>query len=317
MLSLLGTSLGIGFYFFPKVPLSTQSTVIECEFYPGSSVKAILKQLRSHGVLSFYQSFLFRLYIASQHAEKKIQAGEYCIAKNATPEALLQKWIKGEVILYPITFPEGITVKSALSILEKHPKIKQSSILFTAEKEGTYYPETYYFPANTSGEAILKMAQSMMEKKLANAWRQRDPSVVLKTPYEALILASIIEKETSNEQEKPIISGIFQRRLIKKMRLQADPTVVYGLSFFNGHLTKKDLQSPTPYNTYVNFGLPPTPIAWPGMRSIEAALDPDKSDYLYFVAKGDGTHHFSATLQEHNKAVKQYQKEKALCNLAN
>lgn len=289
------------------------------EIYPGSSVKVILKQLRSQGILSFYQSFLFRLYIALQHAQKKIQAGEYYIANDITPETLLQKWINGEVILYSITFPEGITLKLALSILEKHPKIKQSAIIFTSEKEGIYYPETYSFPANTSKEAILKMAQSMMENKLANAWSRRDPCVVLKTPYEALILASIIEKETSNEQEKKIISGIFQRRLAKKMRLQADPTVVYGLPFFNGNLTKKDLQNPTPYNTYVNFGLPPTPIAWPGMSSIEAALNPDKSDYLYFVAKGEGTHHFSATLQEHNKAVKQYiqKKEKALCNLEN
>lgn len=299
------------------MPLATQSTLVEYEILPGSSVNAILKQLRSQEILSFYQSCLFRLYISSQHAQKKIQAGEYRIAKNTTPQALLQKLITGEVILYPITFPEGITSKAAISILENHPKIKHAPILLTAESEGIYYPDTYYFSANTPGEAVLKMAQSMMEKKLTNAWRQRDPSVVLKTPYEALILASIIEKETSNEQEKRIISGIFQRRLTKKMRLQADPTVVYGIASFNRNLTKEDLRQSTPYNTYVNLGLPPTPIAWPGMSSIEGALDPDKSDYLYFVAKGNGTHHFSATLQEHNKAVKQYQKDKALCNLGN
>lgn len=299
------------------MPLATQSTLVQYEIHPGSGVNAILRQLRSQDILSFYQSFLFRLYISFHDAENKIQAGEYRIAKNTTPEALLQKWIKGEVILYPVTFPEGITSKTAVSILQNHPKVKPIPILLTAESEGTYYPDTYYFSANTSGETVLKMAHSMMEKRLAQAWPQRDPSVILKTPYEALILASIIEKETSKEEEKPIISGIFQRRLAKKMRLQADPTVVYGIASFNGNLTKEDLRQPTPYNTYVNLGLPPTPIAWPGMSSIKAALEPDKSDYLYFVAKGDGTHHFSATLQEHNRAVKQYQKDKALCNLEN
>lgn len=317
MLSLLGTSLWVSFYFFPTVPLSTQSTIIEHNITPGSSVNVILKQLRSQGILSFYQSFLFKLYIVSQHAQKKIQAGEYRLAKNTTPQALLQKWIKGDVVLYSVTFPEGITLQSAMAILKDHPKIKQSEEEAVQKNEGMYYPDTYYFPANLSSEAILKMAQVMMEQKLAKAWSERDPNIILKTPYEALILASIIEKETASEQEKPIISGILQRRLMRKMRLQADPTVIYGLSAFDGNLTKKDLKNPTPYNTYVHVGLPPTPIAWPGMSSIKAALHPDQGDALYFVAKGDGTHHFSATLQEHNQAVLQYQKEKASCNPAN
>lgn len=258
------------------------------------------------------QSFLFQIWIRSQGTGKKIQAGEYRFTKNITPRALMQKWLKGDVVLYSVTIPEGVTLQTFVNVLNNHPKTKKTSLnLDLMANEGLYYPDTYYFPLNTPPDLILKKAHITMQHKLEKAWETRSSAVSLHTPYEALILASIIEKETAKDFEKPIISGVFQRRLAKKMRLQADPTVIYGLqASFNGNITKADLRNPTPYNTYTNIGLPPTPIALPGMRSIEAALHPDESDYLYFVGKGDGTHHFSATLQEHNEAVKKYQKEK-------
>lgn len=284
--------------------------MIELHLAKGSSVNLLLKKLKAGKVLSPVQVGLFRAWIRWQDAEKKIQAGEYRFRKNITPRALLQKWVKGDVILYSVTLPEGITLSQGVAILKAHPKIKSSDDPAALQNEGLFFPDTYYFPANTSLESILNIAQKMMQEKINKAWETRHTEV-LKTPYEALILASIIEKETAIEAEKPLISGVFQRRLVKKMPLQADPTVVYGLqASYKGKLSKQDLKNPTPYNTYVHRGLPPTPIALSGMGSIEAALNPDQSDYLYFVAKGDGTHHFSATLPEHNAAVKKYQKEK-------
>jgi UPF0755 protein len=307
LLSLLGVSAFLSFYFFPKAPLSYHHEQIEFEILPGESVRGILKRLKTEKILSSYQAFLFKYYIRSLHAEKKIQAGEYKIWKDLTPQALLQKWMKGDVILYSVTFPEGITAQAAIQILEKHPKIKAQPLEIGLENEGLYYPDTYYFAKNTSNETILKRANEIMKRKLSAAWEARDRAIVINSPYEALILASIIEKETALSSEKPLISGVFQRRLTKKMRLQADPTVIYGLqASFTGRLTKEDLKNPSPYNTYVHQGLPPTPIALPGMVSIEAALHPQGEDFLYFVAKGDGSHQFSATLEEHNEAVKKY-----------
>ena len=238
--------------------------------------------------------------------------------KNTTPKALLKKWTKGEVILYPVTFPEGITLNTAVKILENHSKVRQENLSFGPESEGLYYPDTYYFPKGTSMGAILNLAKTAMDKKIEKAWEARDPQGILKSPYEALVLASIIEKETAYRAEKAMISGVFHQRLRKKMRLQADPTVIYGLgASYRGVITKENLISPTRYNTYVHTGLPPTPIALPGQDSIDAALHPDNSEMLYFVAKGDGSHHFSATLKEHNQAVKQYQKEKNSCKQEN
>lgn len=271
-----------------------------------------MKQLQSQNVINGFQLLLFRAYIRLQGAQAKVQAGEYRFPQNITPKALLQKWIKGDVILYAIIIPEGATLSTFRQLLNNHPKMKKGELAPMAlTQEGLYYPDTYFFAANTAPSVILKKARDRMQKKLEEAWSERDANIVLTTPYEALILASIIEKETANEAERPMMSGVFQRRLAQKMRLQADPTVIYGMQLsFSGHLTKEDLRNPTPYNTYIHHGLPPTPIALPGIRSIIAALHPDKSAALYFVAKGDGTHHFSATLQEHNEAVKKYQKEK-------
>jgi UPF0755 protein len=292
--------------------LNSQATLVEIELTKGSNVKTHLKQLQSKHVLNALQSWLFLAYIRLQGAQTTIQAGEYRFPLNITPKALLEKWVKGDVILYAVTVPEGVTLTTFRQILCDHPKIKQDTLpVLDLSQEGLYYPDTYYFSANTSAAVILKKSRKTMQKKLEKAWLERDRDIVLNTPYEALILASIIEKETLSDLERPKISGVFQRRLAQKMRLQADPTVIYGMqASYKGNITKEDLRTPTPYNTYTNYGLPPTPIALPGIQSILAALHPDKSKDLYFVAKGDGSHHFSATLQEHNEAVKKYQKEK-------
>ncbi|HRE30458.1 MAG TPA: endolytic transglycosylase MltG, partial [Candidatus Berkiella sp.] len=236
------------------------------------------------------------------------------------PAQLLQKWVKGDVIIHFFTVTEGMTFAQMMRAMQFHPAIKktlwgqseQQIMQSLGENgliaEGLFFPDTYYFKANTTDKTLLLRARKIMSTKLNEAWQKRDLNIAIKTPYEALILASIIEKETGRDEEREKISGVFQRRLQKNMRLQADPTVVYGLKeTYNGKITKEHLQSSDNlYNTYRHAGLPPSPIALPGLRSIEAVLHPDKSEALYFVAKGDGTHIFSKTLSEHNQAVAQY-----------
>jgi UPF0755 protein len=183
----------------------------------------------------------------------------------------------------------------AIGVSENHP-------------EGLFFPDTYYFPNHTTDRDFLLRAYRMMQQKLAAAWGQRAENLPLQTPYEALILASIVEKETSAAQERAQIAGVFVRRLLKGMRLQTDPTVIYGLGEeFDGNIRRKDLRTDHPYNTYLRAGLPPTPIALPSQASIEAVLHPAAGKTLYFVARGDGSHYFSTTLDEHNAAVRKYQ----------
>lgn len=268
----------------------------------------MLHTLRMQRFITPFQQYCFKYYIRWKRADTALQAGEYAFSGAITPQQLLAKWVKGEVVLYSVTVPEGVTLRGFVSMLNRHPKITPMNISRWPSEEGLYYPDTYCFPANTSAELVLMRAKQKMEKQLARAWEARDTEITL-TPYEALIVASIIEKETAYAPEKSVISGVLQRRLKKAMRLQTDPTVIYGLGDrYTGKLSKADLKMSTPFNTYVNYGLPPTPIALPSRSSIEAALHPDHSEYLYFVSKGDGTHHFSVTLKEHNEAVKRYQK---------
>jgi UPF0755 protein len=243
---------------------------------------------------------------------------------DTTPRALLEKMIKGQVVQYAIAFPEGGTFTQLLTILAAHPALQKtlptkspSEIMGllgepTLYPEGLFFPDTYYFTADMSDMDLLRRARKTMEDKLTQAWEKRDPNIRLNTPYEALILASIIEKETGHPEERFLVSGVFQRRLEKNMRLQADPTVIYGVrETFSHRLTREQLKQDTPYNTYMHKGLPPTPIALPSLKAIEAALHPASGAALYFVAKPDGTHYFSATLKEHNEAVAKYQRGSA------
>jgi UPF0755 protein len=237
-----------------------------------------------------------------------------------TPESLLRKLAGGEVIQHAITLIEGQTFREMLALIAANDKIVHTLDGASAGEimarlghegenpEGRFLPDTYHFPQGTTDLAFLQRAYNAMERLLAGEWAARARGLPLNTPYEALTLASIVEKETGLAEERPAIAGVFIRRLLKGMRLQTDPTVIYGLGErFDGDLRAGDLRTDTPYNTYTREGLPPTPIAMPGAASIHAVLHPDKGDTLYFVANGNGGHYFSRTLKEHESAVQKFQ----------
>jgi UPF0755 protein len=250
----------------------------------------------------------------------QIKAGEYRLMPGTTPTMLLDQLVAGKVVQYSLTAVEGWTFQQLLDAVNRHAALEHRlSGLDTAaimerlghadeHPEGRFYPDTYHFPRGTTDIAFLRRAYDELHARLDAAWQRRAPGLPYKNPYEALVMASIVEKETAVAAERAAIAGVFVRRLQQGMRLQTDPTVIYGLGpSFDGNLRARDLVEDTPYNTYLHTGLPPTPIALPGMGSIEAALHPAVATSLYFVARGDGTHEFSDTLEQHNRAVARYQ----------
>lgn len=253
----------------------------------------------------------------------EIKAGEYLLPMVSSPLFILQKLNRGDVIHYSITFVEGLKFSDFLQQLHAQENIKKEIVpeqalqqlnqagVEVTHLEGWFYPDTYQYSLGDSDLSILLRAHNKMHQTLAEAWTQRAEDLPFDTPYEALILASIIEKETGVEYERDEIAGVFVRRLQKGMRLQTDPTVIYGMGEnYRGKIALKDLRAPTPYNTYSINGLPPTPIAMPGREAIFAAVRPKSGSSLYFVARGDGSHQFSDTLEEHNRAVHEYQKKR-------
>lgn len=252
--------------------------------------------------------------------QTKVHAGEYFLPSGITPTGLLEKLNQGDVVLYQITFLEGWTVKQVLANLQTKDKIKTDTKQLSTEQiakklgiedgrlEGWIFPDTYSFSRGVSDLELLQQSYNKMRQVLNEKWQTRAENLPYKTAYEALIMASIIEKETGNASEREQIAGVFVRRLQQGIRLQTDPTVIYGMGdAYKGNIRRRDLKNPTAYNTYLISGLPPTPIAIPSLASIEAALHPATGNALYFVAKGDGTSEFSETLQEHNAAVRRYQ----------
>lgn len=285
---------------------------------PGMSLNAVARDLEQQGLIENYRLFVWMARLGGKAAQ--LQAGEYQLMPGMTPPQLLQQMVEGKVHQYAITLVEGITFRELLQQLQDNPFLRHdlasldnaavmASIGHPGEHpEGRFLPETYHFPRGLSDVEFLRRAYQAMQERLEREWQGRAEGLPLKSPYEALILASIVEKETGLESERQAIAGVFVRRMKKGMRLQTDPTVIYGLGLdFDGNLRRRDLLSDTPYNTYTRRGLPPTPIAMPGADAIHAALHPDDSDKLYFVARGDGSHQFSATLEEHNRAVIEYQ----------
>ena len=263
---------------------------------------------------------LVSLWARFNNIDRSMKAGEYRVPAGSNALDLLTLLEEGEVITYRVTLPEGITLEEAINRLNATPNLVSTlsgpfdpSLLAITEMagsaEGWFLPETYQFIAGNSDLDILKRAHDAMQQALELAWNERAPVVAVKSPYETLILASIIERETSVGSERKRISGVFSRRLQRGMRLQTDPTVIYGLgNAYDGNLTRAHLRDESnDWNTYQIFGLPPTPIALPGLASIEAALHPDQSDSLYFVGRGDGHHAFADTLDQHNENVRRYQ----------
>lgn len=285
---------------------------------PGTSVGRLAEDLNRAGIMP--HPYYFRWMARWQGKAAMIKAGEYQFAAGVTPAQLLTQVVNGAVVQHALTIVEGWNFAQLMNEVRRHEALQHTLGDSTPAEimkqlglpgkhpEGMFLPDTYHFPRGLTDVAFLQRAYQTMEARLAEEWQRRDPGVPLKTPYEALILASIIEKETGVPDERPQIAGVFTRRLIQGMRLQTDPTVIYALGpSFDGNLRRADLSFDSPYNTYRYGGLPPTPIAMPGAASIRAALHPAPGDTLYFVSRGDGSHVFSATLDQHNEAVRRYQ----------
>jgi len=287
----------------------------------GATLKGLARQLHEEGLLPDPDTF----WIVGRALGKAgaIQAGTYRIEQPITPLELFDKLARGDVVFAEVAFIEGTTFRQWQEQLRANPRVRATLAardpkaaaseigIESSSAEGWLFPDTYRFAPGATDLEILKRAHAAMKKKLTDAWTERDPAIPLASPYEVLILASIIEKETGAGAERPLIASVFVNRLKTGMRLQTDPTVIYGMGqSFDGNIRKKDLAADTPWNTYTRDGLPPTPIAMPGEASLKAAVRPQESDYLYFVAKGDGTHQFSRTLDEHNRAVAKYQLRK-------
>jgi UPF0755 protein len=304
--------------YFAARPVHLPSTPYQFTVRPGASLKAVARQLAADGVVSDSHSFWILGRLLGKATA--IQAGTYRIDTAITATQLLDKLARGDVVLVEILFVEGTTLHQWLAQLAQDPQVRQTlagkteddlrSILGTDGQsvEGWLFPDTYRFTPGASDVEILRHAHAAMKRRLAQAWEERDPAAPVASPYEALILASIVEKETGVAAERPIIASVFANRLRIGMRLQTDPTVIYGMGErFDGNIRKRDLAADTPWNTYTRDGLPPTPIAMPGADALRAAMRPQRTPYLYFVSRGDGTHEFSRTLEEHNRAVARYQ----------
>lgn len=319
VLLLLGsTALFIARYL--DTPIAALKAPALIEVRAGSSFARVSRELEAAGYLQ--HPLFFRLLARWRGVENGIKTGEYQLQADLTPRQLLETLVRGEVLQYRITLVEGWTFEQALNALWSQEKLTREIPAFDPEQiagllgleqtnpEGQLFPDTYFYTAGTSDLQLLRRAHARLESVLATAWDQRLGALPLQNSYEALILASIVEKESAFGAERGHIAGVFVHRLERGMRLQSDPTVIYGLGAnFNGNLTRSDLAGETPYNTYRINGLPPTPIAMAGLDAITASLHPLPSDYLYFVAKGNGEHHFSSTLEEHNAAVRRYQLE--------
>jgi UPF0755 protein len=304
--------------YFVSTPITLQDEVLEVDIRAGSSLRSISEQLVSQGVLSESLSFMILVRMMGKAGE--VKAGNYLIENGTTPYDLFVTITSGKTTQASITFIEGWTFQQMRDAMMRNDSIKHITIAYTNEQilenigateghpEGLFFPDTYFFSKGMTDQDILKRAYLAMQARLSEAWLQREAGLPYKTPYEALIMASIIEKETGRADERKTIAGVFTNRLRIGMRLQTDPTVIYGMGEgFDGNIRRKDLLTDTIYNTYTRAGLPPTPIAMPGLASIEAALHPAKTKALYFVGKGDGSHAFSSTLAEHNRAVVKYQ----------
>lgn len=292
------------------------------EIAPGTSITRIANAFAARGWLR--HPLYLRVEATRAGLASRIQAGWYELRPGDTPRGLLERFVAGDVKTYAVTFVEGATVQQLLAQTATLPGLAHElegmaptrlleALGSTGEAaEGWLFPSTYDYRHASSDRALLTRAHRQMVQVLEERWASRAPDLPYASPYEALVMASIIEKETARGDERPAIAGVFVRRLQRGMRLQTDPTVIYGLgSSFDGNLRRADLERDTPYNTYLRTGLPPTPICVPGEASIAAALHPAPGDALYFVARGDGSHVFSATLDAHNDAVHEHQRKRA------
>ena len=305
---------------YAMTPISLPADSVDFSISPGSSLRSAARQMNEAGIPT--HAGLFELLARVSRNHRAIKAGSYELSLGATPWDLLRKITSGDFSMVEVVFIEGWTFRQIRAALDAHPSIRHDSTgLGDAEimnrlgsdgvpAEGRFFPDTYLFGKGESDLAVLARANRAMNKRLESAWSRRATDLPLRNADEALILASIVEKETGSPKERALIAGVFINRLRIRMPLQTDPTVIYGLGpRFDGNLRKRDLLADTPFNTYTRNGLPPHPIANPGAAALLAAVTPERTDALYFVARGDGTHQFSSTLDEHNRAVSRYQRQ--------
>ena len=320
LLVLVGVILFAGWFAYQiNKPVRLPAVPYEFSIEPGSSLKSVAKQLADAGVL--HDTWSFVLLSRAMGLASSLKAGDYEIAESISLIQLLERITKGDINQSEIRFIEGWTFAQLRQTLDAHPAVRHDTTNLSGREilqligasetagEGLFFPDTYFFAKGSSDTAVLKRAYHAMQNHLNIAWAERAANLPLANPYQALILASIVEKETGKGSDRTMVAGVFVNRLRLGMLLQTDPTVIYGLGDrFDGNLRKKDLLADQEYNTYTRRGLPPTPNAMPGLASIQAALNPAKTNALYFVAKGNGESHFSNNLAEHNRAVSKYQK---------
>jgi len=303
---------------FAKTPFDSAGKTQMFTIKSGQNLSEISDNLQKNNIVE--SSLLFRILVSYKESEKRLKAGEYMLSASKTPLQILSIITKGDVKLYKITVPEGLTVKEVAKRVEEAGFGTKEDFIALAfsnsfaetlgikqlNLEGYLFPETYFFPKDTPQKQIIKAMVKAFNKAYTHGFRKKTTDMGFSI-HQIVTLASIIEKETGAAKERPIISSVFHNRLKKGMRLESDPTVIYGIKDFNGNITRKDLRRWTPYNTYKIKALPPGPIANPGALSIKAALNPADTDFIFFVAKKDTTHKFSKTIDEHNKAVRKYQ----------
>ena len=305
------------YFFAPLDPNNSTTSIFEVA--PDKSFREVAADLEVDNYIR--DRLAIRLLAKYQKKDTLVMAGEYEFSPSMSPQEILDAMVEGKMILRRITFKEGITINEIGPILEEagvtqkalfdaaleDPQLRDELKVPADSFEGYLFPETYRIQRNTPARKVIQTLRNQLDAVWADAWNLRLIELEM-TRHQILTLASIIEKESGNSEEQPIVSSVFHNRLAKGMRLQSDPTVIYGIPHFNGNITKADLQTPTPYNTYVISGLPPGPIANPGMTAIKAALYPADTTYLFFVGNGKGRHIFSETLDQHNQAVNLYQR---------
>jgi peptidoglycan lytic transglycosylase G len=299
----------------PSGPQDIQHVLVVA---PHETFDRLAARLKQNDIIS--SRWRFKLLARVRGDDKRLKAGEYALSARLTPVQILDTLVEGKVLLHRLTIPEGYTVeqiaveigRTGLADAQDFSKLARDPALAAAlgvqgsTLEGYLFPDTYYFPKGVSARQIIETMVAHFEEQFSEQWRARAKALGLSV-HQVVTLASIIEKETGDKGERPLIASVFHNRLRKKMRLESDPTVIYGIKNFDGNLTRQELETKTPFNTYRIKGLPPGPIANPGKAAIQAALYPAKTDYLFFVSKQDGTHQFSATIEEHNRAVRRYQ----------
>jgi UPF0755 protein len=314
------------FYYQASSPVNEDTQTVLIKIEPGMTLKQVSVLLKKENLIK--NSAVFRVIAVLQKKQNQIMVGEYEISSSMIPLDILQRVTSGKTVLHPITIPEGYRITEIADLLARNGLVdKEEFIRLTQDEEvikfwnipgdsleGYLFPETYHFSKYTDTRKIIDTMVKTFQDKISPLNLEKVSKNIKLTPHEVITLASIIEKETGKQEERPLISSVFHNRLKKKMRLQTDPTVIYAIKNFDGNIRKKDLSLDSPYNTYKYRGLPPGPIASPGLKAILAVLEPDNSDYLYFVSRQDGSHQFSATLDAHENAVRKYQLKKVRRN---